>query len=422
MIEIQKITSKKDIFTFQAPSSKAHTLRSIILSALADGISEIYNPLWGEDQIALLDCLEKLGIPIVKEDQRLIITGNRGRFKPRNTTLFTNESGVSMNFLISLASLCQEPVVLTGKPGLLKRPVTYLIDALEKLGCKFEYLENKGYPPIRVMSDKINGGSTELRGDKSSQYFSSIAISAPFAEKEVTIQCLGDMVEKPYFDITADMMKKFGVNLVNEDYKTIKIPNTIQYKSTNIDIEGDFSSASYFFIGAAIAKRKITVTGLYRDSLQGDKFILNILEKMGCSITYNKSDIMMEGCDLKPVEVDMSNTPDLVPGVAILAANATGKSVLQNVGHLKFKECDRIEAISKGLELMGVKSIFENNHLVIEGTKRIRGAVIDSFNDHRIAMSFGIAGIITGNQFINDEKCVSKSFPDFWDKIEIFYH
>ncbi len=421
MKKIEKISEHNKALIFNAPPSKAHTLRAIILGALADGTSKIYNPLLGEDQIALLDCLEKLGVQIIKGDQCLIITGNRGRFKPQNLTLFANESGVCMNFLISLTSLCQEPILLTGKPGLLKRPVTYLTDALEQLGCKFEYLKSKGYPPISVISDKIHGGYTELRGDKTSQYFSSIAIFAPFAEKDVTIQCLGDMVEKPYFDITSEMMRKFGVDIINEDYKTIKISNEIQYKSTNINIEGDYSSASYFFIGAAIAKRKIIVTGLYRNSFQGDKYILDILEKMGCIITYNCNDITMEGCDLKPIQVDMSDIPDLVPGVAILAANATGKSILQNVGHLKFKECDRIDAIITGLQLMGIKAVFENNNLVIEGSKQIHGSVIDSFNDHRIAMSFGIAGLVTGNQIIKDEGCVSKSFPNFWEEMELFY-
>ena len=405
--------------TIKAPPSKAHTLRALIISSLADGRSTIYNPLLGQDQLNVIECLKRLGVKIKEEDDKLIVEGAGGRYTPICEQLNVGESGVGMNFLTSAVCLSAKPVVITGAKRITERPILEVVNGLRQLGCKIEYLEKEGFPPIKVYGGGIKGGTAQIEGSKTSQYFSSIVISSPYADSKVTLKCVDEMTEKPYFDISLQMMAEFGARAKNNNYKQIEIPSG-RYSARELTIEGDYSSASFFFLAGAICKAKVTVGGLNPDTKQGDKAFLTLIEKMGCDVSVTNDGICTRGRKLLAIEQDMSNLPDLVPPLAIAAAFAKGRSKLTNIGHLRDKECDRLAVMASELGKMGVAAKCDESSLIIEGSQEIHGAQIDPHNDHRIAMSFAVAGLVTGNQTINDEMCVAKSFPDFWEKFEVF--
>jgi 3-phosphoshikimate 1-carboxyvinyltransferase len=342
-----------------------------------------------------------------------------GRYTPINNELNVGESGVGMNFLTSAACLSVKPIVITGTKRITERPILEVVNGLRQLGCKIEYLEKEGFPPIRVYGGGIKGGAAQIRGSKTSQYFSSIVISSPYADNKVTLKCVDEMTEKPYFDISLQMMAEFGVRAKNNNYKQIEIPSG-RYSAREITIEGDYSSASFFFLAGAVCKAKVTVKGLRPDTKQGDKAFLTLIEKMGCRVSETNDGFCIHGQKLCAIEQDMSNLPDLVPPLAIAAAFAKGRSKLTNIGHLRDKECDRLAVMVSELGKMGVAAKCDESSLSIECSGKIQGAQIDPHNDHRIAMSFAVAGLATGNQTINDEMCVAKSFPDFWEKFEVF--
>ncbi len=403
-----------------APPSKTHTLRAIILASLAQGKSIIRNPLFGQDQLNVIESLKKLGVHIDKTADKITIEGTAGKLKPVAGELNVGESGVGMNFLTSAACLSEKPVVLTGTGRLNERPIGEVVEGLRQLGCKIEYIDKDGFPPIKVFGGGIKGGFAKMKGQKTSQYFSSLAISSPYALTPVLLECVDTMTEQPYFDITLQMMQEFGIEAQNHNYKQVLIPNGKKYSAKDITIEGDYSSASFFFLAAAICKSKVTVAGLNPNTKQGDKAFLDLMKKMGCNVTSTTDGVCIEGRQLNAIEQDMSNLPDLVPPLAIAAAFAKGTSRLTNIGHLRLKESDRLAVMASQLHKMGVNAACNQNSLIIEGSSTIHGADIDPHNDHRIAMSFAVAGLATGNQKIQNEMCVAKSFPDFWQRLEIF--
>lgn len=418
MKTVEKI-SNKDV-QFQAPPSKAHTLRAIIIASLAKGQTTIHKPLLAEDQLNVISCLKKLGVKIEHQGDKLIINGLGGNFQPTGEELNVGESGVGMNFLTSAACLSKDPVTITGAKRITERPIGEVVGGLRQLGCKIECLENEGFPPIMIHGGGITGPSAAIHGAKNSQYFSSIVISAPYAKQDITLKCLDDMTEKPYFDITVQMMADFGVKAHNNNYKEIFIPAGQQYSARDYSVEGDYSSASFFFLAAALCQTRITVTNLAIDTKQGDCEFLDLLEKMGAEVIKTPESIIVTGKPLNPIEQDMSDIPDLVPPFAIACAFAEGTSRLTNIGHLRHKECDRLGVVAAELNKMGVSARADETSLTIQGTQNAHGAVIDPHNDHRIAMSFAVAGLLTGGQSIQNPSCVAKSFPDFWEKFEIF--
>jgi 3-phosphoshikimate 1-carboxyvinyltransferase len=404
-----------------APPSKAHTLRALIISSLADGKSAIRKPLLGQDQLNVLECLKMLGVRIERDDDTITLWGMGGKYRPACDELNVGESGVGMNFLTSAACLSEKPIVITGTKRITERPIGEVVAGLRQLGCSIEYLDKDGFPPIRVQGGGIRGGNTRMKGQKTSQYFSSVAISSPYAEQPVIIECMDKMTERPYFDITLQMMREFGVETENRDYKQIKIPNDKRYSPKEMTIEGDYSSASFFFLAGAISGSKVTVRGLNPDTKQGDKAFLTLLEKMGCEVSATAEGVFIRRGLLRAIEQDMSDLPDLVPPLAIAAAFARGTSRLTNIGHLRLKESDRLAVMASQLNKMGVDATCDENSLVVKGGSKVHGADINPHNDHRIAMSFAVAGLAIGKQVIQDETCVAKSFPDFWERFEVFY-
>ncbi|MFH1615545.1 MAG: 3-phosphoshikimate 1-carboxyvinyltransferase [Planctomycetota bacterium] len=402
-----------------APPAKAYTLRALIISSLAEGKSIIHCPLLGQDQLNVIKCLESLGAKIELPNDSLVVEGCGGKYAPAVEELDVCESGVGMNFLTSAACLCSKPVVITGSKRITERPISEVVSGLRQLGCRIEYLGNEGFPPVKVFGGGIRGGKASIHGQMSSQYFSSIVISSPYAQSPVTLQCLDNMTEKPYLDISLQMMSRYGVEVQNNNYKEIRIP-VGKYHPQEMTIEGDYSSASFFFLAAAVTGGKVTLTGLRRDTKQGDRAFLDLLSKMGCEISQTTEDVSVQGRALAAIEEDMGDIPDLLPPIGIAAAFAKGTSRFTNIGHLRHKESDRPAVMASQLKRMGVAACCEEGTLTVTGTKKIYGGVINPHNDHRIAMSFAAAGLMVSGTAIENEMCVTKSFPDFWERFRVF--
>jgi len=406
--------------TVQAPSAKAYTLRALLFGALADGVSTLRRPLLAEDQINMIACLEGLGVKIEKEPDLLRVHGLGGRFRVQKDELHVGDSGVTMNFLTAAAALGDKPVVLGGTPRLNERPIKEVVDAVRQLGVKVDYLGAEGLPPVRIHPTGLAGGRTKFHGAVTSQYFSSLVISAPLAKGPVVLECLDDMTERPYFDISTSMMADFGVKAVNHDYRTIDVvPQT--YRARDYLVEGDFSSASFLFLVAAVLGSKVRVEGLNQHSVQGDKRFLDLLERMGCRVEWDGNAVEVTGGDLVAIEEDMSDVPDLVPPLSVAAAFARGETRFTRVGHLVHKESNRVVAMETELKKMGVDAWHDAETMTIVGNRKgIRGASVLTYKDHRIAMSLAVAGLAVGDQHIENPGCVAKSFPDFWEKLAAF--
>lgn len=405
----------------QAPPAKAYTLRALLLGALATGKTVLHHPLLADDQLNMIACLRDLGVVIDQADDQLTIHGLSGHFHPTIDKLFVGDSGVTMNTLISAACFADKPITLSGTPRLNERPVKEVVDGIRQLGAEVEYLGVEGFPPVRINPTGLKGGRTAIHGAVTSQYFTSIAMSAALASSPVSLVCLDAMTEKPYFDITTSMMTDFGLSVIKHDYKTINILAPQRYQAKDYLVEGDFSSASFLFLAAAVLGSSVRVDGLNSASVQGDKRFLNLLERMGCRIIWDNTTVTVTGGDLVAIEEDMSDIPDLVPPMAVAAAFARGESRFTNIAHLVHKESNRVAAMETELRKMGVIVNHDSNSMTVTGNRSgIHGAAVATYNDHRIAMSLAIAGLVTGNQEIENPDCVAKSFPDFWEKLAVF--
>ncbi|MFA6268346.1 MAG: 3-phosphoshikimate 1-carboxyvinyltransferase [archaeon] len=421
------ITAKTAFGTIQAPPSKAHTLRAIIIASLAKGKTIIKNGLIAEDQEYAMKAMEQFGakIRVDKTKNEIEITGVNGKPLAPKENVFVGNSGLTIRFLVSIAGLAKgnEYVVLDGIERMRTgRPIQDLLDALKPLGVEAISLNGNGCPPIKVKSDSFIGGKTSLAGDKSSQYFSSILVASPYAKQDVEIKTIGHLSSKPYIDVTIQSMKDFGVTATNTNYENFNIKSGQEYIGKEINIEGDYSNAAYFFAAAAILGGKVKVTNLPKESKQGDKFFITALEKMGCKVTKGE-DFVELSCNspLKGIgDVDMNDYPDIVMPLAVVSAFANGKTRITNIAHLKFKESDRLSVTVEELKKMGANATCDDDSLTVigENGKNLHGAEIDSHNDHRIAMSFTVAGLkVNGVKIINSE-AVNKSFPEFYEEIE----
>jgi len=412
--------------TINAPSSKAHTLRAIILASLAKGKTTIKNGLIAEDQEYAMSAMEQFGakISVNKEKTQIEIIGVNGKPIAPHENVFVGNSGLTIRFLVSIAGLASgaEYVTLDGVERMRTgRPIQDLLDALAPLGVKATSINGNGCPPIKIKSNSFEGGKTTLAGDKSSQYFSSILIAAPYAKKDVKIETIGQLSSQPYIDVTIEFMKEFGVTATNNNYKTFTIKSGQEYIGKEIEIEGDYSNAAYFFAAAAILGGKVTVKDLNKKSTQGDKFFILALEKMGCKVKWEKNYVTLEGAPLKGLgSVNMNHCPDIVMPLAVVAAFAKGETKITNIEHLRIKESDRLSVTVNALKQLGADAQAGKDYLLVKGNSGmgLNGAIIDSQNDHRIAMSFTIAGLRVPGVKIENERAVDKSFPNFYEEIE----
>lgn len=402
------------------PGSKSYTQRALVLAALADGESVLHNPLIAEDTLLLLEALQDLGADIKIGEGNIRVIGTGGRISPlsdhRDISLGNN--GTAMRLLISLAALGKGDYVLTGGERLRERPVRPLLDALAQLGAQAESLKADGCPPVLVRGGGLRGGIAVLEDIESSQFVSSLLIAAPFADSDVRIEVRGEIPSRPYVDLTVKAMADFGVEAVEVPDGFLVKPGR-KYGARDYRIEGDVSSASYFFAAAALCGGRVRVSNINPETRQGDIGLLSVLEQMGCRIKKSSYGVEVEGGALTWGELtfDMGNMPDVAPTVAAVAAVRPGRTVITNIAHLRVKESDRIKALVAELRKTGVGAQELPDGLAIEGGNP-RGATIETYNDHRIAMSFAVLGLAVPGMKIMDPVCVGKSFPDFWRVLE----
>lgn len=403
--------------TFTAPPSKSYTHRALIAGALADGKTTIFRPLEAEDTRLTAGALRSLGVVVEDQPGRIIITGCKGALKNRRpTTLDLDNSGTSLRLLTTLALLCQYPVILTGSARMQERPIGPLAGALPALGGTVEFLLKDGYPPLRV-SGKLLGGPVVIDGSMSSQFISSILMAAPYAQKEVEVILPAPPASASYLDITLSVMEAFGAKVTQTGYERFIVSNADRYQARRYTVEGDYSSASYFFALAAICGGKVTVKNLAPDSVQGDRRFLIALQAMGCTVTCGTQSVTVENSgELNGIEFDMATSPDTVQTLCMVAAVAGTPTTITGISHLKFKESDRISSTAERLRLLGGDVQVSEDSITIQPALLHSGS-IDPANDHRIAMSFAVLGCGIGGVTIQDAECVNKSFPGFWDQL-----
>lgn len=402
------------------PGSKSYTNRALIIAALADGVSEIMYPLICEDTRLMIGALKNLGVPVQQTSNSITVQGTSGAFHPKKKELFCGLAGTTSRFLTALSSLIPEEITITGEGKLLERPIGDLVDALRQIGVSIQYVNKEYSIPLKINAPIIKTlpRKCKLKGSISSQFLSALLLIAPKLKNGLHITLSNPLISKSYVDMTIQIMKDFGVDVVNTSYKEFEIKPQI-YQSRRYVVEGDWSSASYFFAIAALHPRNLVIKNLKINSLQGDSKFPKLLETMGVKILYNANGITISGGNtLKPVTVDMETMPDSALTLAILAGFADGTSVLSGLQSLKNKESDRLSSMQNELKKIGVGVEIQNNSFIIHGN-RPHGARIQTYNDHRIAMSFAVAGSKISGITIENPGIIVKSFPSFWEALSI---
>jgi len=399
--------------TLTLPGSKSYTHRALVAASLADGESLLHNALDSEDTRLTAQGLARLGAKIDWREELVRVQGAGGRWQPLAEPIYLGNSGTSMRFLTALAALGRGEYRLTGSPRLCERPQGELLEALAQLGVKAVSERGDGCPPVLVQGG-LTGGRARLSGAISSQYLSALLFIAPLAPEGAEIEITGDLVSRPYVDLTLEVLGDFGISFFRQGYRYFQVPGGQTYLPQDYAIEADASSASYFWAAAALTQGKITITNLTPDSCQGDVGFIKVLERLGCRISAGEEGLTVAGGPLQGIEVDMAAMPDLVPTLAVLAAFAKGETLITNVAHLRHKESDRLAAVAAELKKMGIAAQETADGLRITGGQP-RGAIIDTYQDHRIAMSFAVAGLKAPGTVIQDPDCVAKSFPEFWE-------
>jgi 3-phosphoshikimate 1-carboxyvinyltransferase len=400
------------------PGSKSLTHRALIAAALADGNSILKSFLSSEDTLFTLNALRDMGTEISIEGEDVSVSGTGGVFAGSGgkKEIYLGNSGTSYRLLLSIAALTKRELVFTGTPRMYERPVGELVSALKRLGADLSYVDRDGYPPVYIKSSGIRGGKVSVAGNISSQYISSLLLAGPYSSEGIEVAVEGDLVSKPYVDLTLDVMRTFGIEVSQDGYERFMVPSGKKYRPRVFTIEGDVSSASYFWAAAAVTGGTVITENIYPlTTVQGDIAILDILEQMGCSVGEAEGSVMVKGGNLKGVEVDMGSMPDMVPTLAAIALFAEGKTIIRNVHHLRYKESDRIGDTAKELRLIGAKIEELQDGFVIHGGQKLIGAEIDPHKDHRLAMSLAVAGLRVPGIRVTDEHCVDKSFPSFWE-------
>ncbi len=418
MIEIKPQKTIRASVTI--PGSKSYTHRIFIASALSDGICTVKNALRSDDTLLTLETLRHVGVKTEDREGHFILHGTKGMLSPCDEPIFLGNSGTSMRLLTAVTALGNGTYTLTGTDRMCERPIQDLLDGLDQMGVSARSVNGSGCPPVEVRGGDIRGGSIRLRCGISSQYLSALLLIAPYTKEGLEIIVTEGPVSKPYIDMTADVMTRLGIEVNREGYNRFHIPGKQVYKSGTYVVESDGSNASYFWAAAAITGGTVKVLDIGKDSQQGDIRFTELLEAMGCKVSREKDGLAVSGGKLSGIEADMADMPDVVPTLAIVAAFAEGKTVIRNVAHLKAKECDRLDAVATELSKMGIDAVSTDSGLIISGGKP-GPARIDTYDDHRIAMSFAIAGLVTPGVMIRDERCVEKSFPNFWNVFEGLY-
>jgi 3-phosphoshikimate 1-carboxyvinyltransferase len=417
-IEIQPV-SRPVRARVRPPGSKSITNRALTCAALADGTSTLSGALDSEDTRVMIDGLRGLGVEVDVRDggKTLVVSGAAGRIPALEADLFCANSGTTIRFLTALATLGHGAYRLDGNARMRERPIADLLDGLNQLGAQAMSENDDDCPPVIVHANGLPGGTATIRGSVSSQYLSGILMAAPAATSPVELRLDGPLVSQPYVEMTLAVMRAFGVEAETAtNMESFRVAAPCRYSAREYAIEPDASAASYFWAAAAVTGGEVTVEGLSAESLQGDVALVDCLERMGCEVRREADGITVVGRPLAGIDVDMNAISDTVQTLAVVALFADGPTTIRNVAHIRHKETDRIAALTTELRKLGAEVDERDDGLTIQ-PGRLRPATIDTYDDHRMAMSFALAGLKVAGVRINDPGCTAKTYPAFFDDL-----
>ena len=397
--------------------SKSLTNRALIAAALAPGTTKLTNASFSDDSKFLATALNQIGIPVDVRDRDSLILVHGGKPRKPDGEFFMGNAGTALRFFTSFVCLGTGQYEIDGEARMRERPIGGLVDALRALGAEIRYEMSDGCPPLAIKAQGLKGGRTVVAGDTSSQFVSSLLLSAPGASGPVEIEVEGEVASKPYIEITLDVMRDLGVPVEREGYRRFRIPAGSKYQSKVYKIEADGASANYFLAMAAATGGKARVRGVGSRSHQGELKFAAILEQMGCTVKMFPEAIEVSGGKLRGVDVDMNDCPDSVQTLACVALFAKGPTRVRNVKNLRVKETDRIAAIVKECGKLGAQVDATDDGFTLTPPAKVGAAEIETYKDHRVAMSFAVAAVAAPGIVIRDPECVSKSFPGFFEQL-----
>lgn len=412
------------------PGSKSISNRVLLLAALAEGVTQVRDLLASDDTARMLDALKVLGVSIVQiGDNDYRVQGVGGQVPPHfpviQGDLFLGNAGTALRPLTAVLALSQGHYRLSGVPRMHQRPIGDLVDALRQLGAEITYLGNEGFPPLEIKPARIHAGTVTVKGNVSSQFLTGLLLasplSAPVAGEMLTIAVTGELISRPYVELTIALMARFGVQVEHEEWRHFTLRGGQRYRSPGeIFVEGDASSASYFLAAGAIGGGPVRVEGVGRDSLQGDVRFAAALEQMGAGITLGDNWIEVRAPQsgrLRAIDLDCNHIPDAAMTLAVVALFADGITMLRNIASWRVKETDRLAAMAKELRKLGatVEEGADFLRITPAAVQLVAHVAIDTYDDHRMAMCFSLASLGTPVR-INDPDCVAKTFPDYFEK------
>ncbi len=428
-LQIEPLTHAFDR-TFAPPGSKSLTNRAMVLAALSTGPCRLTGALFADDTRVMIDGLRQLGFDVTADEaaREIAIVGQGGTIPSSSAEIFCGNSGTTIRFLTALCALGRGEYVLDGIPRMRQRPIGPLVSMLRNLGVRVEHTINDGYPPVRIIADGLPGGLVKYGSETSSQYLSSILQIAPFAKHEVQVELVGPQTSWPYIVMSMRLMDRFHHFVELERDEDTGTPRRIivpegAYAQDYYPVEPDASNATYFLALAALHPgSKITIEGLGKSSLQGDVGFADVLHQMGASLTFGPDFITIRGPgSLTGIDVDLSDMPDAAQTLAVVALFADGPTTIRGLHTLRVKETDRLAALENELTKLGAEVDIEGDALTIHPPEKLKVAAIDTYDDHRMAMSFALAGTKSAGVRINDPSCVNKTYPGYFDDLKSFY-
>jgi len=408
--------------TVQIPGSKSLSNRILLLAAMASGETTITNLLDSDDIRRMLESLTLLGVRYQLSDDktRCTVQGLGSSFNSADTQLFLGNAGTAMRPITAALCVGGGDYELSGDPRMYERPIGDLVDALRQLGAQISYLKDENYPPLKIVGTGLQGGEVSIKGSISSQFLTALLMAAPYAEDDLNIVVEGELVSKPYIDITLDVMASFGVQVTNENYQRFIIKAGQSYQAPGeIMVEGDASSASYFLAAAAIKGGTVRVEGVGSQSVQGDKLFAEVLKQMGAKVSYGPTYIEVSADKpLTAIDMDLNHIPDAAMTIATTALFATGTTVIRNIYNWRVKETDRLSAMATELRKVGATVTEGEDYIEITPPDILQHAQIDTYDDHRIAMCFALVALSNTAVTINDPGCTAKTLPQFFELLE----
>ncbi len=398
--------------TVTAPPSKSYSVRALLLAAMAEGTTTITNCLDADDTRHATEALRAIGYDVSGSFQRELVIGERRTMSANEVPIFVGNAGTAMRFFTGWLAFTPGRFLLHGEKRMHERPIGDLVEVLRSIGAEVEYVEREGYPPLQIRGKRMRGGfNVEISAETSSQFVSALMLGGATLPSGITLH-ISTMASGPYIDITADILRSFGANVE-------RAGNTIRVRAARLllpayRVEGDYSSASYWFAAAAATRGTVSVNGLASPTAQGDAAFLDILAAMGCAVSTNDGSVTVTGAALKGGTFDCNATPDIVPSLAAIAPLADSPVEIVNVANLRVKESDRLATVTSELRRLGATVDERPDSLLIQPGWSDVPAAVETHNDHRIAMAFAIAGLARGNVQIQQEQVVTKSYPRFW--------